>query len=152
MVVVTVFILIMNQTEHSLVHNQEGNCHYDHIPFNWKVIRNLFLWPYVCLINYLTFLQCTVNSDGIMDTIIECIKTIIVLYWTTSACIIYIPVLRIKLKILFEERVRSRTCKPSYFQANMISKIFSINVSVISPKLEQLKIANKNQKDQHTVY
>ena len=36
MIVVTVFLLIMNQTEDCLVHNQEESCRYDHIPFNWK--------------------------------------------------------------------------------------------------------------------
>ena len=32
----------MTQTEFSLVHNKKENCHYDHIPFNLKVIRNRY--------------------------------------------------------------------------------------------------------------
>ena len=34
MIVVTVFLLIMNQIKFHLVHNQKENCHYDHIPLN----------------------------------------------------------------------------------------------------------------------
>ena len=37
--VVTVFLLIMNQTDFHLVHNQKKNCHYESIPFNLKRIR-----------------------------------------------------------------------------------------------------------------
>ena len=39
----TVFLLIMNQTEFRLVQNQKENCHYDRIPFSLKGIRNRFL-------------------------------------------------------------------------------------------------------------
>ena len=28
--------MVMNQTWFRLAHNQKENCHYDHIPFNWK--------------------------------------------------------------------------------------------------------------------
>ena len=38
MVVVTVFLLIINQTEFRWVHNQKDHRHYDHIPFNFKGI------------------------------------------------------------------------------------------------------------------
>ena len=41
-ILVTVFLLAMNQMELSLVHNQTENHHYNHIPFNLKAIRNLF--------------------------------------------------------------------------------------------------------------
>ena len=34
MIVVTVFLLIMNQIEFQLVHNQKENRHDDHIPLN----------------------------------------------------------------------------------------------------------------------
>ena len=44
MIVVTVFLQIMNPTEFRLVHNQKENCHYDHIPFNFKVNRKRFLY------------------------------------------------------------------------------------------------------------
>ena len=39
-IVLTVFILIMKQTEFCLVHNEMENYHYDHIPFNsvWFII------------------------------------------------------------------------------------------------------------------
>ena len=43
MIVVTFFLLIMNQTEYCLGYIQKGNCHYDHIPLNLRVNRNLFL-------------------------------------------------------------------------------------------------------------
>ena len=33
-----VLLLIMNQTEFFLVHKQNENCNYDHIPFNLKEI------------------------------------------------------------------------------------------------------------------
>ena len=36
----------MKQTEDRLVHNQKGNCHYDHIPLSLNVIRRLFLRVY----------------------------------------------------------------------------------------------------------
>ena len=42
-IVVTVFLLIMNQTEVRLVHNQKENCDYDRIPVNLKGIRNRFI-------------------------------------------------------------------------------------------------------------
>ena len=48
-IVVTVFLLILNQTEFRSVHNQEETRHYDHIPFNLKRIRNLFLYIYSCI-------------------------------------------------------------------------------------------------------
>ena len=35
-IVVTVFLLIMNQTDLRSVHNQKENCHHDHFPFNLK--------------------------------------------------------------------------------------------------------------------
>ena len=47
MSVVAVFLLIMNPTEFRLVHSRNENCHYDHIPFNLKVISNIFL--YLCV-------------------------------------------------------------------------------------------------------
>ena len=34
MIVVTVFLLIMNEMEFRFVYNQKENCQYDHIPFN----------------------------------------------------------------------------------------------------------------------
>ena len=34
MIVVTLFLLIMNQTQLCLVLNQKENCHYDHIPLS----------------------------------------------------------------------------------------------------------------------
>ena len=43
-IVVTFFLLIKNQMEFCRVHNQKGNCHYDHIPFTLKGIRNRFLF------------------------------------------------------------------------------------------------------------
>ena len=36
MMVVTVFLLTMNQTEVHLIHNQKDNCHYDRILFSLK--------------------------------------------------------------------------------------------------------------------
>ena len=42
MIVVRVFLLIRNQPEFSLVHNQKENCHYDHIPFDLKGIQNRY--------------------------------------------------------------------------------------------------------------
>ena len=44
MIVVTVFILTMNQMKFRLDRNQKENWHYDNIPFNLKGIRNIFLW------------------------------------------------------------------------------------------------------------
>ena len=44
MIVVAVFLLIMNQPELCLIHNQKGNCHYDHIPIHLKGIINRFPW------------------------------------------------------------------------------------------------------------
>ena len=44
MVMMTVLLLNMNPMEFNLVHNQNENCHHDHIPFNLKGIRNIFLW------------------------------------------------------------------------------------------------------------
>ena len=41
MILVTVFLLIMNQMEIHLVQNQQGNCHHDHIPFNLKGSGNI---------------------------------------------------------------------------------------------------------------
>ena len=38
MIVVTVFLLIMNQTGDRLAPNRKENCHNDHIPFNSKGI------------------------------------------------------------------------------------------------------------------
>ena len=35
-IVVTVFLLIMNETEVRLAYNQKENCHHDRIPFNLK--------------------------------------------------------------------------------------------------------------------
>ena len=46
MIVVTVFILILNQTEYHWVHNQEENCHCNHILFNLQEITNQF--PLAC--------------------------------------------------------------------------------------------------------
>ena len=43
MIVVIVFLLIMNQTEVRLVHMLEGNCHCNHIPWNLKAMRSIFL-------------------------------------------------------------------------------------------------------------
>ena len=39
-IVVTVFFLIMKETGLCLVNNQNGNCHYDHIRLNLKIIPN----------------------------------------------------------------------------------------------------------------
>ena len=40
MIVVTAFLLIMNQAEFPVVHNcQQESCHYDHIPLNSNGIR-----------------------------------------------------------------------------------------------------------------
>ena len=36
MIVVTVFLLTMNQMEVHLVQNRKENCHHNHIPFNIK--------------------------------------------------------------------------------------------------------------------
>ena len=36
MIVVTIFLLILNQIEFHLVQNRKENCHHDHIPFNMK--------------------------------------------------------------------------------------------------------------------
>ena len=44
MIVVTISLLIINQTEFILILNQKEN--YDHIPFNLKEIINLFLYVY----------------------------------------------------------------------------------------------------------
>ena len=41
-IVVTVFLLTMNQTEVRLIHNQKENCRHDHLPFNCKGNGNLF--------------------------------------------------------------------------------------------------------------
>ena len=42
-IVVTVFLLILNQTEFHWVHNQKKNCHYDRFLLNLKGIRKKFL-------------------------------------------------------------------------------------------------------------
>ena len=36
--------IINGKKSKSFFHNQKKNCHYDHIPFNWKRIENRFLW------------------------------------------------------------------------------------------------------------
>ena len=41
MIVVTVFLLILNQMEFHLVENWKENCHHDHIPFNVKGNGNI---------------------------------------------------------------------------------------------------------------
>ena len=41
MIVVTVFLSILNQTEFHLVQNRKENCHHDHIPLNMKGNRNI---------------------------------------------------------------------------------------------------------------
>ena len=41
-IIVALFFLIMNQTEFRWVHNQKENCHYNHIPFNLRGIRERF--------------------------------------------------------------------------------------------------------------
>ena len=38
-----IYTWIIYQTEFHLVHNQKGSCDFDHIPFNLKGIRDLFL-------------------------------------------------------------------------------------------------------------
>ena len=43
-IAVTVFHLILNQMDVRLVHIQKKNGHYDHIPFNFQRITNLFPW------------------------------------------------------------------------------------------------------------
>ena len=43
MIIVTVFLLIMNQMDFCLGYNQKENCHYDHFPYNIKVIRILVI-------------------------------------------------------------------------------------------------------------
>ena len=50
MIVETVFLLIMNQTEFRLAYNQKENCHCDHNPFHLQGIINPFLS--VCTIFY----------------------------------------------------------------------------------------------------
>ena len=60
MIILIGLFLIMNQTELILVHNQKDNCDYDHISFNLKGIRKLFVWmqsqgnivPIYYLVNY----------------------------------------------------------------------------------------------------
>ena len=47
MIVVTVFLLIMNQPKFHLVHNQKENYHYDHIPLNLIENENLLQWDYI---------------------------------------------------------------------------------------------------------
>ena len=42
MIVVTVLLLIMNQIDFRLVHNQKENCHHDQIPFNLIRIKMYF--------------------------------------------------------------------------------------------------------------
>ena len=42
-IVVTVFLLILNQMEFHLVQNRKENCHHDHIPFNVKGNGNVVL-------------------------------------------------------------------------------------------------------------
>ena len=39
----TVFLLIRNQTDVCLVHNQKENCHCDQIPLNLKEVQTLFV-------------------------------------------------------------------------------------------------------------
>ena len=51
MIVVTVFILIINPTEISRVHNQKENRHYDQFSFNLKEIRNMFFRVYRVRVN-----------------------------------------------------------------------------------------------------
>ena len=41
MIMVTVFLLILNQMDFHLVQNRKKNCHYDHIPFNLKGNGNI---------------------------------------------------------------------------------------------------------------
>ena len=48
MIVVTIFLMLMNQTEFYLVHNQQENYHYDNIPFTSKGIRTLIVEAPVC--------------------------------------------------------------------------------------------------------
>ena len=55
MIAGTVFLSIFNQMEFRLVRNQKEACHNDHISFNLKVIRNLFLQIFFHLFLYLFF-------------------------------------------------------------------------------------------------
>ena len=41
------------ETESHSVHNQKENCHCDHIPFNLKVIRYIFLYIYIFISIYI---------------------------------------------------------------------------------------------------
>ena len=45
-IVVTVFLLILNQMEFHLVQNRKENCHHDYIPFNVKGNRNIVFSVY----------------------------------------------------------------------------------------------------------
>ena len=51
MIAATVFLLIMSQIEFRLAYDQNGNCHYDHIPLNFEGITNLFLCVRWCQSN-----------------------------------------------------------------------------------------------------
>ena len=44
MIVVTVFLLIINQKEFHLAYDQKDHKPKDHIPFNLKIIWNKFIW------------------------------------------------------------------------------------------------------------
>ena len=43
MIELTVFLLIIGETEFQLDHNQKKNYRYGHIPFNWKGMREAYL-------------------------------------------------------------------------------------------------------------
>ena len=59
MIVVTVFPLTMNRMKFRLTHNQKQNCHYDHIPFNLKIIRNLYFLSQ----REIAFESCCITSN-----------------------------------------------------------------------------------------
>ena len=82
-VVMTVFLLIKNQTEFSLTQNRDENCHCDYIPFGLEVTRNLLLCVHEV---ELCFFDIKTNRGAIFR-----------LHWQISfgnvpTCILYYPV------------------------------------------------------------
>ena len=66
MIVVIILLSIIYQTEYRLARNQEDNCHYDHIPFNLKLIQNSTLIQFIAAYFLLVFLQAifTLITNG----------------------------------------------------------------------------------------
>ena len=60
--IMAVFLLIMDPMNFRYVHNQNENFHYDHIPFNLKGTRKIFLWVYVMILKNFSLLWVNLTS------------------------------------------------------------------------------------------